>query len=351
MATQKGGNVLKNLNEKGLCILLLLMIGCNSSSGPDNNDIDNTDNDTYTFSAFSDAYPAHSSQDQIIEHSAYSLKYNETCEQADWVIYLLKSEHLNGPQDRTDNFRADPLVATGSAALDDYKYSGYDRGHLAPAGDMTWSYDAMSESFYLSNMSPQNASFNRGIWKTLESYVRNWASENEEIYVVTGPVLEENLQTIGANNVAVPDYYYKVILDLKEPEIKGIGFILKNEASQSSVESFAVSIDDVEAQTGIDFFPSIPDEDENLIELSFDTGKWTFAAYTSDIENPGDDSGDADNDGPIDDETAFTVYITETGTKYHLSGCRFLSESKIEISLSNAKAQGYTPCSVCNPPE
>ncbi|MFC1489813.1 DNA/RNA non-specific endonuclease [Candidatus Latescibacterota bacterium] len=331
-----------------LLTILLLMVGCNSTTSPDNNISEIIQDDSHSFLSLSDAYPNHSSQDQIIEHLTYSLKYNESYEQADWVIYLLSSDHLNGTQERTENFRIDPDVETGSAALDDYKYSGYDRGHLAPAGDMTWSYNAMSESFYLSNMSPQDASFNRGIWKKLESYVRTWASENEEIYVVTGPILAETLQTIGVNNVAVPDYFYKVILDYKEPELKGLGFILKNESSQSSVESFAVSIDAVEALTGIDFFPSIPDSEENLIEYSCDVSKWTFTAYANDSENP--DDGEDPIDDSEDDQSTITVYVTNTGSKYHLSGCRYLSQSKISISLSNAKAQGYTPCSVCNPP-
>jgi endonuclease G len=90
---------------------------------------------------------------------------------------------------RKDNFRSDPKVKTGSAALSDYKGSGYDRGHLAPAADFKWSATAMSESFYMSNMSPQVPGFNRGIWKNIESTVRNWAVENDEIYIVTGPVL------------------------------------------------------------------------------------------------------------------------------------------------------------------
>jgi endonuclease G len=96
---------------------------------------------------------------------------------------------------------------------------------------MKRSYQTMSESFYLSNMSPQAPGFNRGIWSTLESYVRTWADENEEIYVVTGPVLTGTYSTIGPDQVSVPEYFYKAILDLKEPDVKGIGFILPNESS------------------------------------------------------------------------------------------------------------------------
>ena len=177
---------------------------------------------------------------------------------------------------RTNDFRIDYKVKTGSASLSDYKGSGYDRGHLAPAGDMKWSSTAMSESFFMSNMSPQHPSFNRGIWKKLESTVRNWAVDNGMIYIVTGPILTGNYKTIGHNDVSVPDYYYKVILDYSEPEIKGIGFILSNQKSKSSLQSFAVTIDEVERKTGIDFYHALPDGIEEQIESTIDINKWSF---------------------------------------------------------------------------
>lgn len=213
---------------------------------------------------------------QIIHHSFYSLSYNEKHEQADWVMYELTKDMIqSGVIKRKDSFRVDPEVKSGSAKLLDYKKSGYDRGHLCPAGDMKISKTAMSESFYMSNMSPQAPSFNRGIWKKLESYVRDWATENNEIYVVTGGVLNsEIITTIGKNNVSVPKYYYKVILDYRAPEIKGIGFILPNEKGVYELEAYALSIDQVEEITGIDFFSSMPDSLENTVEKSFIINKW-----------------------------------------------------------------------------
>ncbi len=181
--------------------------------------------------------PLHTSNHRIIEHSAYILEYNEKYEHAEWVIYLLTQDRVSGSSERTDNFRPDPKVKTHSASLADYKGSGYDRGHLAPAADMKWSENVMSESFFMSNMSPQKPGFNRGIWKRLESIVRTWAIENDEIYVVTGPVLSDNLSAIGTNEVAIPEYYYKIILDYKEPEIKGIGFVVPNKSSKISLIS------------------------------------------------------------------------------------------------------------------
>ena len=144
--------------------------------------------------------------DIIVKHYAYTLNYNEEHEQAEWVAYILTKDRVYGTVKRTNNFRPDPKVKTGSATLADYKGSGYDRGHLAPAADMKWSATAMSESFYMSNMSPQRPGFNRGIWKRLEQLVRTWAVEYEEIHVVTGPVLKGSFKSIGPNQVSVPEY-------------------------------------------------------------------------------------------------------------------------------------------------
>ena len=224
--------------------------------------------------------PEISINDEVIHHSYYTLSYNEDHEQANWVAYKLTSDMIqNGLYSRTDNFKPDYKVKSQSSQLSDYKGSGYDRGHLCPAGDMKISKIAMSESFYMSNMSPQSPSFNRGIWKSLESIVRTWAIENDEIYIVTGPILAEEFEflgSIGSNSVSIPKYYYKVILDYKKPELKGIGFILENTKGQLPLVSYAISIDTVEDLTGIDFFPSLPDTIENIIEGSFSIDKWSW---------------------------------------------------------------------------
>lgn len=213
--------------------------------------------------------------DELIEHTGFSLVYAEEYEQAKWVAYQLTRDEVYGNVERKDNFRADPKIKTGSATTSDYVRSGYDRGHLAPAGDLSWSEEAMSDSFYMSNMSPQDPSFNRGIWSSLEAVVRNYAANEGEVYVVTGPVLTDGpYKTIGKNEVAVPNYYYKVILDYTEPEKKMIGFVLPNEGSKESLENFATTVDHVQQLTGIDFFHQLPDEEEFLLESTFDYSLW-----------------------------------------------------------------------------
>lgn len=219
-------------------------------------------------------YPALLPNEKIISHTGYSFIYSEEHEQAKWIAYELTKEETNSLFERTDKFLVDPLVSTGTAENSDYLKSGYDKGHLAPAADMGWSAVTMKESFYLSNMSPQLPGFNRGVWKRLEEMIRSWAIDNSAIYIVTGPVLVSGLPTIGGNRVSIPNYYYKVVLDYTQPEIKAMGFILPNASSSSSLASFAVSIDDVEKATGIDFFPSLPDDQETTLEKEHCTSCW-----------------------------------------------------------------------------
>jgi len=219
--------------------------------------------------------PQYSQDTAIVEHTYFTLSYNEEYEQPDWVMYKLMSSYVTGEShERKNNFRADTAVVTGSATKKDYKKSGYDRGHLLPAADMGWSSEAMSETFLMSNMSPQVPGFNRGIWKKLETKVRKWAKINERLYVVVGPVLEDNLETIGENEVSIPRYYYKVIIDYQEPDIKAIGFVMENKKSDSDLFLYSVSIDSVEKLTGIDFFPALPDEYEAKLESTTDFSAW-----------------------------------------------------------------------------
>jgi len=220
--------------------------------------------------------PKTSVGDHIITHAGYSLLYNEHHEQASWVAYELTRGNTVKHFGRSDKFIEDPSIKTGSASSSDYLRSGYDRGHMAPAADMSYSSATMAESFYYSNMSPQVPGFNRGIWKNLEGLIRTWAIEDEEVYVVTGPVLTTGLPTIGFDKVSVPKYYYKVILDYTEPGIKGIGFILPNATSNLPLENFAVSIDSVEAVTGIDFFPLLPKVQQRIIEKTLSVSSWSW---------------------------------------------------------------------------
>lgn len=128
--------------------------------------------------------PTVKTTDEIVKHLSYTLSYNEKHEQASWVAYELTEAKTHKVVNRTNDFRPDNAVRTSSATNVDYQGSGFDRGHLAPAADMSWSEKAMEESFYYNNMSPQVPGFNRGIWKKLEEQVRQWAIDNKDIYML-----------------------------------------------------------------------------------------------------------------------------------------------------------------------
>jgi endonuclease G len=158
----------------------------------------------------------------------------------------------------------------------DYSGSGYDRGHLCPAGDMKLNLTSMSETFYMSNMSPQDPSFNRGIWETLESRVRTWALEKNGVYVVTGPILKNICGSIKNGTISVPCSYYKIVFKDNGTEKIAIALILNNQGSSSSLKSFVTSIDNIEALTGIDFFSSLSDDIENKLESTINTSSWSW---------------------------------------------------------------------------
>lgn len=199
----------------------------------------------------------------LIRHKYYSLDFDTLHRQARWVYYMLTYDHVNGKAKRTDNFRPDPL-APKCPTLFDYKGSGYDRGHLCPAADMKINDKAMSETFYLSNMSPQTPAFNRGAWAKLEALVRSYIRDSSDtLYVVTGPVFLGATENIGKNKITVPLFYYKAIYS---PKRGMMAFLMPNRKIDEPLSAWAVSVDLIEALTGIDFFPQLPIEIQDKLE-------------------------------------------------------------------------------------
>ena len=221
-------------------------------------------------------YRPSSTTKQIIYHDYYTLSYNEKYEQAEWVAYELKLEYLVKNKFKRPLFIKDPKVITSSADWRNYKKSGYDKGHLCPAADMDFSKVAFKETFFTSNISPQLHVFNNGVWKRLEEKVRYWAHKYDGIYVVTGGVLNTSLRTIGKEKVAVPKYFYKILMDDTNGKYRMIAFMIPNEKSDKPLYSFVVSVDSVEKITGIDFFPKLVDETEDRLEKSSDYKAWSF---------------------------------------------------------------------------
>ena len=217
--------------------------------------------------------------EQIIQHEGYTVSYNADYRIANWVAYVLTDKEARSDKaERQNKFVVDPLVKGASATNEDYTRTGYDRGHLAPAGDMKWSEKAMRESFYLSNITPQKPGLNRGIWKELEEQIRLWARENGAVLIATGPVIpDEELNRLGKNRVGVPRQFYKVLCMVVNNQLEGVGFLFENrDYGTTPLRQMMVPIDRVEQVTGIDFFPALPDDEERQMEATVHTDLWSF---------------------------------------------------------------------------
>ncbi len=210
----------------------------------------------------------------IIKKKAYIVSYNKDTKIPNWVAWHLTSEHTDGGYGRTNVFYEDENVPEPRATIDDYKGSGWSRGHMCPAGDNKWDEDAMYQSFSLINVCPQNASLNSGLWNSLEIDCRNWAKRFQDIYIVCGPVFyNKEHEVIGNNKVFVPEAFFKVILCLNGTP-KGLGVVVKNNSGEKKRDLYYNSIDQIERITGIDFFPSLSDDLEIEIEKSLDLNMW-----------------------------------------------------------------------------
>lgn len=215
---------------------------------------------------------------QIIEYTGHTLSYNNSTRLPNWVAYELTAEEARGTNPRKDKFARDPQAYGPQGDKEDYRNSGWDRGHMAPAGDMKWSTKAMDETYYFTNICPQNHELNTGDWKELEEKCRNWAEKYGSLHIVCGPIITDNTHgKLGANKIVIPDKFFKVLLTRKGNALHGVGFIFHNPPKRNSrlstkppvnrpLESYAVTIDEVEAITGLDFFHELPDPIENSAE-------------------------------------------------------------------------------------
>lgn len=244
-------------------------------------------------------FPALQPGDELVKHAGLTLAYADKFEQARWVAHMIIPDVIKGTVFRTNDFRVDEKVKSGSAVEADYflkkmkadssfEYDGfgYDRGHLAPSADFRWSRIALSESYYYSNMSPQLADFNRGAWGDLEDAIRGYmyGHPTTELYVVTGPILKPGLPVIerGVNKVSIPEQYFKVVMDLNNK--KAIAFLMPNKAITQPLKSFATSINEIEKLTGLDFFNKLPAVLQEQLESQQDATAWLPAASASDVE-------------------------------------------------------------------
>ena len=217
--------------------------------------------------------PAHIPS-QLLSRTAYCLSYNKETRCPNWVAWSLTADHTDGDWARSNDYREDYNVPSPRATNDDYRGSSWSRGHMCPAGDCKWNVNAMSETFLLSNMCPQNRSLNSGLWNRIEMDCRKWAKKYGSVYIVCGPLLYNiEHEIIGVNKVVVPEAFFKVVLCL-QGKPKAIGFVVKNNAGTKKKDQYVNTVDEVERLTGYDFFPALPDDIENEVESHADVKDW-----------------------------------------------------------------------------
>ncbi len=210
----------------------------------------------------------------ILERKDYTVSYNKDTKCPNWVAWYLTSEHADGDCPRDNNYYEDSDVPYPKATNDDYRGSGWSRGHMCPAGDNKWDAEAMRESNLLTNICPQHANLNSGLWNSIEMDCRKWAKKYGDVYIVCGPIFfNKEHETIGKNKVVVPEAFFKVILCL-QGKPKAIGFIVRNNEGKKKKDQFVNTVDQVERITGIDFFPALPDSIENVVEAYANLKDW-----------------------------------------------------------------------------
>lgn len=213
----------------------------------------------------------------MVTHTGHTLSFNTTHNTPDWVAWTLTSEHADGAEQRSQKFWADPAIPRAYRVdYYDYKGSGYDRGHMCPAGDNKWSREAMHDCFYMSNMCPQDPSLNSGAWSALEQACRKWAVSEGAVHIVCGPIYEgKKHERIGIDHaVDVPEAFYKVVLSLRPGHEKAIGFYYRNVSGKQPLSQTATTVDDIERRTGLDFFSSLPDDIEQHLESVSNLKDW-----------------------------------------------------------------------------
>lgn len=283
-------------------VFSLLLCGCSQVQQPASegasNSFYNTSVNTTTNSdgQKGDAIYTHSTnRGTLYHHENFSFSYSEKDEQSEWVGYELTREETKGKQQRKSGFDEDPIVTTESSHPYEYRESGYTKGHLAPSGDMKFSTTAMNDCFYTSNISPQKQKLNAGIWNDLEMQVRFWAQKFGTVYVITGPVLKDsdpkmvytnNRGIQERSNVTIPEKFYKIVYDFSfTGKEKMIGFVIPQEGARGSYFDYAVTVDEIEKMTGIDFFQNIPKKEQDSLEGSLNLEAWKKFTFVNKYNN------------------------------------------------------------------
>ena len=211
--------------------------------------------------------PEYSDTEDIVSHTGYTASYNHVTLTSDWVALELTAAELIDAYDFECSFSWDPNVSSPKAMREDYSRSGWDKGHMAPRADMKWSAEALQESYFFTNVCPQDHEMNAQAWRKIEELTRRVARRYGSVLVVCGPIYDsEPHRHIGPNCVHVPDRFYKALAVSTKDEWHTVAFLVENNRQSRSPRTYAVSVDSVEAVIGRNLFPLIDEQAEALYD-------------------------------------------------------------------------------------
>ena len=217
----------------------------------------------------------------------YSVEWDNAKVANRWTCYQLHEGNTLSQTDRNDDFKADPDVAV-SATLEDYRNSGFSRGHLCPSADRQCSEEQNKQTFFLTNMQPQWQKHNGGLWKNLEDLVRNYATDDGKTNAINDTE-EDGIydqKCVGgdghSHELIVPKFFYMALLHYNKvtDNYHAIAFWTLHEDANDTNKNYgdyAISIDELEKRTGIDFFCNLPDEVEKQVEAEVDLDFWKLS--------------------------------------------------------------------------
>ena len=220
--------------------------------------------------------PAIKADEQVITHIGYTTSYNSKTLNPNWVAYELTREEVQGECKGKTSFCWDPDVKGRKSRREDYKNEqNWDKGHMAPRADMKWSVQAFEESYYLSNICPQNHDLNAGDWLKTENLARRMAEKYGNVYIICGPVFTVNRHgTLGENKVWIPDAFFKALLVCVNGKYESIAFYMTNESQKNDLKSYIRTVNDIEKMVRMDFFPALSDSVEETVEGQVDRNVW-----------------------------------------------------------------------------
>jgi endonuclease G len=212
---------------------------------------------------------------RVLTNTGYTVGYSDALGDPLWAAYHLTDGNVEDSPPRPEEFSTDTrTVARIETGV--YNRSGYDRGHMAPNYAIATHYgkQAQTETFLMSNVTPQKHALNAGLWKTLEQKIAtNYPGRFGEIWVLAGPVFGTHPDRLKSR-VAIPEAFYMIVIDESDGRVRTEAFLFPQDAAGADLDRYLSTIDEIERRTGLDFLSALPDEAENALEAKKAARTW-----------------------------------------------------------------------------